>query len=127
MNHFPNTNSFLKICYYFNLIAILFVISLPFFMYYRNILFPNTEIKAFSWLILTINLPVSILWVYSIYFCWKYDKYSSAIIKLIFLGIFFTPIYYYKVIWKRKRSLINSYNAESVLGNKIKLEDDNDY
>ena len=34
-----------------------------------------------------------------------------------------SPIYFYKVIWKRNRELVNTYLREPILGNKIQLEE----
>ena len=38
------------------------------------------------------------------------------------LHILYAHIYFYKVIWKRKRELVNSFESEQVLGNKIFIE-----
>ena len=67
-------------------------------------------------------LPALFLWFYCIYFYYKNDKYSNAGPKLFILNAFYTPFYFYKVIWKRKRRLINSYKSEPVLGNRIHIE-----
>ena len=35
--------------------------------------------------------------------------------------ILYGMIYFYKVIWKRKRELVNSFESEPVLGNRIHI------
>jgi len=73
--------------------------------------------KVFQW----IAYPAMFLWYYCIYFYFRYDKYSSSGLKL-FLIFFYPPIYFYKVIWKRQRELINQIKHEPVLNNKVYLE-----
>jgi len=114
---------FFKICFYANLIAIPLVILIPFINLYWNSIFPGTNITTFFLSILIITIPTSILWVFSLYFYYQYDRYSSAGLKLLFFGIFFAPVYFYKVIWKRRRQLHSTYNAEPVIGNTIEIED----
>ena len=70
----------------------------------------------------TVIFPAFFLWFYCIYFYYKHDRYSNAGLKLFFLNTFYTPFYFYNVIWKRKRKLINSYKSEPVLGNRIHIE-----
>jgi hypothetical protein len=61
------------------------------------------------------------LWFYCIHFYYKYDRYSKNGLKLWILFYLYAPIYFYKVIWKRKRPLENTIKNEPVLGNKIHL------
>ena len=68
-------------------------------------------------------LPIYFLFIYSIYFFYKYDRYSKAGIKLFFLHFLFTPFYFYNVIWKRKRELEPKIKVEPVLGRTIFLEE----
>jgi hypothetical protein len=69
-----------------------------------------------------LELPIFFLFGYSLYFFYKNDKYSKSGIYFLFFHILYAHIYFYKVIWKRKRELINSYESEQVLGNKIFIE-----
>lgn len=68
------------------------------------------------------ELPALFLFGYAVCFFYKYDKYSKSGIYFIFFHLLYANIYFYKVIWKRKRELINSYENEQVLGNKIIIE-----
>ena len=62
-----------------------------------------------------------IIFVYSLVFFYKYDKYSKSGIFFLFFHILYGMIYFYKVIWKRKRELVNSFESEPVLGNRIHI------
>ena len=68
------------------------------------------------------ELPIFFLFGYSVYFFYKYDKYSKSGMYFLFFHLLYANIYFYKVIWKRKRELVNSYESEQVLGNKIIIE-----
>jgi hypothetical protein len=68
-------------------------------------------------------LPTYVLLGYCVYFFYKHDRYSFAGLKLLFLPGLYSPYYFYKVIWKRKRELSNTYEAEPVLGKSIHLEE----
>jgi len=73
-------------------------------------------------LITLFYLPVLFLFAYRVYFLYKYDKYSKSGLYLFFFHILYAHIYFYKVMWKRKRDLVNSFENEQVLGNKIFIE-----
>ena len=73
-------------------------------------------------LITLFYLPVLFLFAYTVYFLYKYDKYSKSGLYLFFFHILYAHIYFYKVMWKRKRDLVNSFENEQVLGNKIFIE-----
>jgi len=73
-----------------------------------------------------LELPIYFLFGYSVYFFYKYDKYSKSGVYFLFFHILYAHVYFYKVIWKRKRELINSYESEQVLGNKIFIETEED-
>ena len=79
-----------------------------------------------SIIISILNIPLFFLCGYSFYFFYKYDKYSKSGIYFLFFHILYAHIYFYKVIWKKKRELINSYEQEEVLGNKIFIETEED-
>jgi hypothetical protein len=68
------------------------------------------------------ELPVFFLFGYSVYFFCKYDRYSKSGIYFLFFHLLYANIYFYKVIWKRKRELVNSYEGEQVLGNTFIIE-----
>lgn len=69
-----------------------------------------------------LELPIFFLFGYCVYFFYKYDKYSKSGIYFLFFHILYAHIYFYRVIWKKKRELINSYENEQILGNKIFIE-----
>ena len=117
---------FLIICFWMN---ILIIPSLTVFMiiFPSEILVTNKELNfesnpIASVLIYLFNIPLLSIFIYSVYFYFKYDKYSKSGIYLFFFNWIYAHIYFYKVIWKRKRELINSFEHEQVIGNKIFIE-----
>lgn len=62
------------------------------------------------------------MFFYSLYFFFKYDRYSKSGVYFFFFHIIYSLIYFYRVIWKRKREFVNSYECEPVIGNTIMLE-----
>jgi hypothetical protein len=105
-----------------NVLTLVSVILLPFVVIIGSKLYNDFDPSNYLLFIGIVSIPVCALWAYCLYFYYRYDRYSSAGIKLFFLTSLYTPFYYYKVIWKRKRELQNSYKPEEVLGNKIQLE-----
>lgn len=62
-----------------------------------------------------------LIFVYSLKFFYKYDRYSKSGIFFFFFHILYGIIYFYNVIWKKKRELVNSFESEPVLGNRIHI------
>jgi hypothetical protein len=114
--------TFLKVCFYFNLLGLVLLLTFPLFLIFELQLYVGFDKIVYAKTLNFIGLPTAILWWYSIFFYFKHDKYSSAGLKLFLLNMFFTPIYFYKVIWKRRRKLKDSYEPEPVIGNTINLE-----
>lgn len=113
----------LKICFWLNIstfigIIILIVVTIIFSVT-REIYQPDIFVGI---LIGIFELPVFFLFGYSVYFFLKYDKYSKSGIYFLFFHLLYANIYFYKVIWKRKRELVNSYESEQVIGGKIFIE-----
>ena len=73
---------------------------------------------------LLLSMPFLFLFFYSVYFFYKYDKYSKSGVYFLFFHMLYSLIYFYKIIWKRKRALVNSYKQEVVLGNRIHIENE---
>ena len=73
---------------------------------------------------LLLSMPFLFLFFYSVYFFYKYDKYSKSGVYFLFFHMLYSLIYFYKIIWKRKRALVNSYAQEVVLGNRIHIENE---
>lgn len=67
-------------------------------------------------------IPTLFLWIYNIRFFYKYDRYSKAILPLIFFNFAYSPYYYYQVKIKG-RPLKNEIKKEPVIGNTIHLEE----
>ena len=80
---------------------------------------PNIFIKVLS---IIMTIPVMIIFGYSLFFFYKYDRYSKSGIYFFFFHFFYAFIYFYKVIWKRKRELVNSFECEPVLENSLMIE-----
>jgi hypothetical protein len=124
------TKKFLKIliiCFWLSISYLVFyVLLLSLIIYdYSNLEYinSNTLIVLISSLL---GLSYMFLFCYSIYFYFKYDKYSKSGLYFLLFHFFYSLVYFYKVIWKRKRELINSYepNHEPVLGNTIFIEEE---
>ena len=107
----------LIVCFHWNVGVILVILPLINYMIIRQI-----DRNVVHLIHTCMVIPVLFLWSYCIYFYYKFDRYSSAGIKLFFLNGLYSAFYFYKVIWKRKRDLINSCEKEPVLGNKIFIE-----
>lgn len=71
---------------------------------------------------LLFDFPFLFLSIYTVYFFYKYDRYSKSGIYLLLFNFIYVHIYFYRVIWKRKRKLANTFKHEAVLGNKIFIE-----
>ena len=112
----------LRICFYFNVLGLVTFVTFPVIIILKETLFPNFDIVLYFIIIGYVGFPVTIFLVYCFYFYYKYDRYSSSGIKLFFLNWLYAPFYFYKVIWKRKRKLIGSYQREPVIGNTIHVE-----
>jgi hypothetical protein len=67
------------------------------------------------------TIALLLLFFYSLLFFFKYDRYSKSGIYFFFFHILYAIIYFYKVIWKKKRELVNSFESEPVLGNRIHI------
>jgi hypothetical protein len=120
--------NFLILCFCFNVLA--FVTIFP--LVAMTDLTPNAgyaqtiTFKILYGIHTTFALGATILWVYCIYFFYKYDKYSKGILKIIFFPGLFSMFYFYRVIWKRKRPLDNEITHEPVLGKTVYLVNDDD-
>lgn len=122
VNISKNLKLVLRICFYLNILMIILLFTFPLFVILDSKLNLGIDIFLYFKFFGYFSLPVATLWFYCIYFYYKFDKYSSSGIKILLFGYFYAPIYFYKVIWKQKRQLINSYESEPVLGNTIHLE-----
>lgn len=118
-------------CFYSNLLFIilhvLFLIAM--------IIFPSQLIHLiksiddhfiYRVLLFLIFIPTLFLLIYNIWFAYKKDRYSKALIYLFIFQSFYSPYYYYQVNFKN-RKLINQIKSDPVLGNSILVEEyDND-
>ena len=118
--------NFLIICFWTNLLVIpltmIFTLSYPTETYLisKDLNFESNPLGMT--LVLLVNIPFLSLIFYSFYFYFKYDRYSKSGIYLFIFNWIYVHIYFYKVIWKRKRELVNTFEHEQVLGNKIFIE-----
>lgn len=118
-------NNILHISFRINVIFLVAIIGQMIYMILNPQLYIETITNPDYKLILMIAfyalfVPVLFLWVYNIWFLLRYDRYSSSFIPLIFLGIIYSPFYYYNVNIK-KRPLKNI--IESKPGKTIQLEE----
>lgn len=113
---------FLKLCFWLSIFSIisqfLIFIGLVFEFYEIEQVMVHPINKIISG-IMTFSLLI--IFIYSLVFFYKYDKYSKSGIFFFFFHILYGMIYFYKVIWKRKRELVNSFESEPVLGNRIHI------
>jgi len=117
--------NFLIVCFWASiaLIVLQIIVSFrTFFLFYLGI-----ETEPHILLLGTIIL-LSTLWIFlflfTLYFFFKYDRYSKSGIFFLFFHLIYALIYFYRVIWQQKRELSGSYESEPVLGNTIHLETD---
>lgn len=122
-----NLLKILKVSFWLNIVSFVGIISLTILTIYSAV---NGEIYQPNLLVIILigifDISILFLFVYSVYFFYKYDKYSKSGVYFLFFHILYAHIYFYKVIWKQKRELINSYESEQVLGNKIFIETEDD-
>jgi len=98
----------------------MFIFTTELFGFSQGLTFESNPIGV--GLIYLFNIPFLSLFLYSVYFYFKYDRYSKSGIYLFLFSWVYMFIYFHKVIWKRKRELVNSFVPEQVLGNKIFIE-----
>jgi len=122
-----NLLKILKVSFWLNIVSFVGIIILTILTIYSAV---NGEIYQPDLLVIILigifDISILFLFVYSVYFFYKYDKYSKSGIYFLFFHILYAHIYFYKVIWKQKRELTNSYESEQVLGNKIFIETEDD-
>lgn len=108
--------NFLIVCFWSSIVLFVIEFFLPFCGAWceSNVFLQGVSIVQGSLLLF--------LFIYSLYFYYKYDRYSKAGIYFILFHLLYTLIYFYRIIWKRKRELVNSFESEPVLGNTIFLE-----
>jgi hypothetical protein len=109
------------------IVGFVLIVSIP--VEFSAFLNSSKNIGPINTLKLLISIPVIFLWIYNIYFLFKYDHYSKSIFPLIIFNFLYSPYYYYKVKI-RKKIFVNNIEPEPVLGNTIRLENynnDSDY
>ncbi|HEY5591367.1 MAG TPA: hypothetical protein VIK55_10150 [Paludibacter sp.] len=118
--------NFLIVCFWTNLLVLpstiifTFIFPTETFLFIKDLSFESNPFGVM--LIFLMNIPLMSLFFYSFYFYFKYDKYSKSGIYLFIFSWIYAHIYFYNVIWKRKRELVNTFEHEQVLGNKIFIE-----
>lgn len=122
-----NLLKILKVSFWLNIVSFVVIIILTILTIYSSV---NGEIYQPDLLVIILigifDISIIFLFGYSVYFFYKYDKYSKSGVYFLFFHILYAHIYFYQVIWKQKRELINSYESEPVLGNKIFIETEDD-
>lgn len=117
----------LKVCFWLNITAFIGMIILTIIQINLLLNGETYEPDIFVTTMLVIsNFSFLFLFGYSVYFFYKFDKYSKSGIYFLFFQMLYAHIYFYKVIWKRKRELINTFESEPVLGNRIFIETEED-
>ncbi len=119
--------NFLILCFCFNVLVFVTIFPLAVMTdLTSNAYAQTTKFKMLYGVHTTFALGATILWVYCIYFFYKYDKYSKGILKIIFFPGLFSMFYFYRVIWKRRRPLENEIKHEPVLGKTVHLVNDDE-
>jgi hypothetical protein len=113
---------FLIMCYVITLLFFPCALILPMLVVAIPTKFTMEDIELMNMFIGILMYPATFLWGYCIYFHYKFDKYRPVTFKLFFLNIIYSSIYFYKIIWKKKKPLKNSMTPEPVLGNTIFIE-----
>jgi hypothetical protein len=117
--------NFLIICFWASIALIVLQII---FLFRTFFLFHLGIESEPHFLLVGIIFILSTLWIFlfifTLYFFFKYDRYSKSGIFLFFFHLIYALIYFYHVIWQQKRELVGDYKREPVLGNTIQLEKD---
>lgn len=117
--------NFLIACFWASIALITIQITFAIILIYS---FPHGVHFESGYLIRVLLFILSILWLfltgYAVYFYFSYDKYSSSGIFFLFFHMAYALIYFYRIIWKRKRPLAGTINTEPLLGNSILLENE---
>lgn len=113
-------------CFWINILFISISI-LSMFLFPKEILQLSKNINNGSSslvliILIILDIPFISLIFYAFYFYFKYDKFSKSGIYLFLFNGVYAHIYFYKVIWKRKRNLVNRYLKEPVIGNSVQIE-----
>jgi hypothetical protein len=126
MSTYPNISKHLflvlKICWVFHILLFIQLLLLQVVVFVSSYNSYGQLLPIFNIVSPVFGFPALFLWGYCIYFFFRYDKYSIAGINLFFCGGVFSPIYFYRIIWKRKRALENKINQEPILNKTILLE-----
>ncbi len=97
-------------------LVILFVLNIlffPMFVYFVATIdftldyFWSFEFRLKQYFLTFFAAGATILWLYCIFFFYKYDRYSKNGLGLVFLPGLISPFYFVNVIWKQKRPLQN--------------------
>lgn len=117
--------NFLIVCFWASIALIVLQIVVSFRTFFLFHLGIETEphILLQGTLILFSTLWI-FLFFYTLYFFFKYDRYSKSGIFFLFFHLIYSLFYFYRVIWQQKRELVGNYEREPVLGNTIQLETD---
>jgi len=115
----------LIVCFWTSILYLTLMLIVPFVMFPMNEEFKSLNSNPiFIFVNFLLSIPFLFLFLYSVYFFYKYDKYSKSGVYFLLFHMVYSLIYFYKVIWKRKRSLENSYQKEVILGNRIHIENE---
>lgn len=106
--------SITDVFFYSNILfLILCFIGFPFFfLNYRDIFLEvmfEDRLNVIKSIFFFLNILSFANWIYCLVFLFKNDRYSKSIIPLFFINALYAPIYYYRVIIK-KRPLRNKIN-----------------
>ena len=117
----------LIVCFWTNTVYIttIYIYSFSELIIHSKVLMNNSNPVVIG-IITLFDIPFLLLFFYSNYFFYKYDRYSKSGVYFLFFNIIYAHIYFYRVIWKRKRELENRIESEQVLGNSIFIETEED-
>lgn len=123
-------NKVLFLSFYINIIFLLlplliFILAIIDSDIVFNYLFHRHHEIVFQLINSAITIPVIFLWVYNIWFAYKYDKYSKATFLLMVFSFVYSPYYFYQIKIKKK-PLKNEIAEVPVPGNIIQMEDYSD-
>ena len=95
------------ICYWVTilfLLVIFIILPILFTNYpgFYEMFIKNRGVNPIIMTLMVLDLGVVFLWVYCIWFLFKFDRYSKSIFPLFFLNALYAPIYYYRVKIKKR-------------------------
>ena len=108
--------------------VVVFLLLFPSFVFFPGLIrkiVADNGLNPYNITIWLIFFGAAVNWFYCIWFLLRYDRYSFSIVPLFLLGILYSPVYFYRVIIKKRplRNSINRADGDVQPGNITRDED----